>query len=631
VSPFRQKPRASHRLAFLGLFVLFWLSLINLPTESLLPKLDSSWQGALSYCASKGLQFGKDVVFTFGPLGYLTTDTYSGYAVASRIGCDLVLKGVFGLLLTALALRLRPILRSWFIMNAVFFSQVSADAIYLFVIPLSACHVVESQLSPVLSVGVGALFAFVSLTKFTFCLLCATSLLIIAIHALSNRYWLRLAPLMASYLACLVLFWCLGGQRLPGVVAFLRGAGAVSSGYTAAMYINELGPAFWSGLGSALVAGGLWTGLAWASDEKRRDLTVLWLFSAALFLAWKEGFVRADQHMYTLCAFVLLAEPAAWAVFRPPVKCRRLLMSVTLVGLISPYGLLLLMRPQFVADLFPRARERIIENVRALVHPSDFLAAQEHALSQSKRKNSLPELKRLIGQDSVDVFGHEQAIALLNDLNYRPRPVIQGYSAYTPFLMALNRGFYQGPTAPAFVLFKFQTIDDRLVAADDAGALEVILRNYAPISLENEYWLWKRKPAGPTPTSHRLIREGTAAWGEPLALPGTQGPVWFEADIDSTWLGKLREFLYKPTAVTLTIELRNHDSARYRLVAPLAKSGFLINPFLRDLTDLSEMRRNPGQMNALSVTLNVQDPARLLYRPRYSYRLYATDELPPSP
>jgi len=148
VSGLRQRLRASYPLAYPGLFVLLWLSLINLPTETLLPNLDSSWQGALSYFASRGLQSGKDVVFTFGPLGYLTTDTYSGYVVASRIGFDLVLKGVFALLLTGLALRLRPILRSWFIMNAVFSAQVYADAMYLFVIPLSACHVVESELSP---------------------------------------------------------------------------------------------------------------------------------------------------------------------------------------------------------------------------------------------------------------------------------------------------------------------------------------------------------------------------------------------------------------------------------------------------------------------------------------------------
>ena len=155
-------------------------------------------------------------------------------------------------------------------------------------------------------------------------------------------------------------------------------------------------------------------------------------------------------------------------------------------------------------------------------------------------------MKRLIGQESVDVFGHEQAIALLNDLNYQPRPVFQGYSAYTPFLVARNRDFYLGPTAPAFVILKYQTVDDRLAAEDDAGALEVILRNYEPLGTEKTYMLWKRKAESPPLAPHRLLREGTATWGEPLPLLSDPCPVWIEVEIGSTWLGKLREFLYRP-------------------------------------------------------------------------------------
>ena len=65
------------------------------------------------------------MIFTYGPLGYITTDTYSGYLLASRVGFELLLKGVFALLMAALALRLRPVLRSCFIVNIVFFSAVS--------------------------------------------------------------------------------------------------------------------------------------------------------------------------------------------------------------------------------------------------------------------------------------------------------------------------------------------------------------------------------------------------------------------------------------------------------------------------------------------------------------------------
>jgi hypothetical protein len=624
VSVSRGNDRVGRLALFFGLFLLFWLVLIHLPTQSFLPELDRSWQGVLSYFVYKGLQFGKDTIFTYGPLGYITADTYSGYLLASRIGFDVVLKGVFALLMAALALRLRPVLRWWLAVNIVFFSAVSADAVYLFAIALSACFVIECQLSPGLALGAGVLFALVSLTKFSFFLLCVASLLIIVAYALSRRKWLRASGLAMTYLVCLLSFWCLAGQQVSGFLPFLRGACEVTSGYAEAMSINESRPVFWSGFGALLLGGGLFIGLAYGSKDKGRNLAMLIVLCVSLFVAWKEGFVRADHcHIYTLFAFLLFAEPAAWAVFQPPGKHGRLLLGMTLIALLSPYVFLFLIRPEYFAELLPRVRDRIVENGAAFVHPSDFRAALEGTLSRVKEQNALPTIKRLIGQASVDVFGDEQAIALLNDLNYRPRPVFQGYSAYTPFLVACNRSFYLGPTAPAFVILKYQTVDDRFAAEDDAGALEVILRDYEPVATEKEYMLWKRKAESPPPAPRRLLRKGTGAWGDPVPLLPDQCLVWIEVDIGNTWLGKLREFLYKPAKITMTLQMVDHQTQHYRLVRPLARSGFMVNPALRNLSDLLEAYRNPGKGNASSLTLDVNDSARLLYGKKYHYRIYS--------
>ncbi len=630
VTMFRKAAQAERTAAFFGLFALFWLVLISLPMRGFHPDVESSWQGALSYFAFKKLQFGKDVIFTYGPLGYITADTYSGYLLASRVGFELLLKGVFALLMAALALRLRPVLRSCFIVNVAFFSPTSLDAVYLFAIVLSACYAIESQLSPLLTLGVGVLFAVVSLTKFTFLLLCAASLLTVTAYALAKKKWLRATGLVATYLVCVCSLWCLTGQHLSGIPPSFRSACEVASGYAEAMSINPPWSWFWIGLGGLLLAGGLLIGLACASKEKNRDLAILLVLGAGLFLAWKEGVVRADPtHLHTLFAYLLFVVPAAWATFHPPARHRRLLLGMTLIALVSPYVLLLVVHPEVLRVLLAGASARIIQNTTAIVHPSDFRATLDGALSRIKQENALPGMKRLIGQETVDVFGHEQAIALLNDLNYQPRPVFQGYSAYTPFLVARNRDFYLGPTAPAFVILKYQTDDHRLAAEDDAGALEVILRNYEPLGTEKTYMLWKRKAESPPLAPNRLLREGTATWGEPLPLLSDPCPVWIEIEIGSTWLGKLREFLYRPAVIVMIVKTVPHDTEYYRLVRPLARSGFIINPTLRNLNDLLGMYRAPGKGNVSSVTISVDDSARPLYRTRYRYRLYAGDELSP--
>ncbi|MGO9246039.1 MAG: hypothetical protein ACLP0A_01690 [Verrucomicrobiia bacterium] len=619
----RESDRVGRRAVLFGLFLLFWLVLINLPTQRFLPELDTSWQGALSHFVFKGLQFGRDVIFTYGPLGYITADTYSGHLLASRIGFDLALKGVFALLMAALAVRLRPVLRWWFAVNIVFFSAVSPDAVYVFAIALSACLVIESSLSPGRALGVGVLFAFVSLTKFTCFLQSGASLLVVVAYALSKRKWRRASGLAIMYLVCLLSLWCVAGQPVSGFPPFLRGAYEVASGYAEAMAFHEPRAAFWGGLGALLLGGAIFVGLAHGGKDKGRDLAMLSTLLVGLFVAWKEGFVRADhRHIYTLFAFLLLAEPAAWAVFQPPGRHRRLLLGMTLLALVSPYVFLFLTRPGYFAELLPRVRDRVVETGAAFVHPRDFRAALDGTLSRVKEQNALPTIKRLVGQESVDVFGDEQAIALLNDLDYRPRPVFQGYSAYTPFLAACNRRFYLGPTAPAFVILKYQTVDDRFAAEDDAGALEVILRDYEPVATEKEYMLWKRKAVSQPLMPHRLVREGTAMWGEPLPLLSDQCPVWIEVEIGSTWLGKLREFLYKPAKITMTLESIDHETRRYRLVRPLGRSGFMVNPAVCNLSDLMEMYKNPGKGNTASVTFDVANSARWLYSPKYHYRIY---------
>ena len=61
----------------LALIALIWLALIRFPTAPT-AGLDPAWRLALSYAIEHCWQFGKDIVFTYGPLGYLLAGTNSG-------------------------------------------------------------------------------------------------------------------------------------------------------------------------------------------------------------------------------------------------------------------------------------------------------------------------------------------------------------------------------------------------------------------------------------------------------------------------------------------------------------------------------------------------------------------------
>src|SRR5215471_18546287 len=59
-------------------FVYIWFCLVKLPATSLRDSLPQSWEAVLSYAAAHHLQWGREIVFTLGPLGFLTSDYFWG-------------------------------------------------------------------------------------------------------------------------------------------------------------------------------------------------------------------------------------------------------------------------------------------------------------------------------------------------------------------------------------------------------------------------------------------------------------------------------------------------------------------------------------------------------------------------
>src|SRR5208283_1156650 len=69
-------------------------------------ELDPSWHVALEYATLHHLQFGTQIVFTFGPLGFLSARTSLGHLLGARIAFAFFWSALVALAATALAKRL---------------------------------------------------------------------------------------------------------------------------------------------------------------------------------------------------------------------------------------------------------------------------------------------------------------------------------------------------------------------------------------------------------------------------------------------------------------------------------------------------------------------------------------------
>src|SRR3954471_1020923 len=88
------RPRWGQVVLFLLVFVITF-SFPNPPAFD----LDASWRMALGRFFHDGLQFGRDVVFTYGPLGFMMGKTYSGLLFWSLIAWQVVAAGTIARLI----------------------------------------------------------------------------------------------------------------------------------------------------------------------------------------------------------------------------------------------------------------------------------------------------------------------------------------------------------------------------------------------------------------------------------------------------------------------------------------------------------------------------------------------------
>src|SRR5208282_2552900 len=88
-------------------------------------ELDPSWHAALEYAAAHHMQFGTQIVFTFGPLGFLSTRTSLGHLLGARIAFAFFWSALVALTATALAKRLAGWVRYAFLAWLVVFTLSS--------------------------------------------------------------------------------------------------------------------------------------------------------------------------------------------------------------------------------------------------------------------------------------------------------------------------------------------------------------------------------------------------------------------------------------------------------------------------------------------------------------------------
>lgn len=256
--------------------------------------LDPSWAAGLYMAANRGLQFGTQVIFTYGPLGFLA-QPWMWYSSLSALA--FVFEGLLHVLLcVSLVWALRRTLHPLLALLAAFLVLVSCPAIDV-AVALAAvwCLAALSPAAPAFTPRVvvlgGALLGAAEILIYV-----RSGVLVLAMAALTllpGKRWRRELPaFVALAIGFLVLLWLAAGQSLGNLPGFVSTSAQIVSGYSQAMGLQGFSSAYRVAaivVGVALVAVGAWT-----SASGRPRLAAAGLALVTVFILFKEAAVRAE-------------------------------------------------------------------------------------------------------------------------------------------------------------------------------------------------------------------------------------------------------------------------------------------------------------------------------------------------
>jgi len=603
-----------------GLVVLFYLPLFK--KDALAATLDNSWVAVITWAAAKPLQFGRDIIFSYGPLGHLMSAIYSPRLFVPELVARIAIHILFLILLFVLSRRLRLLRRIALILSATVVAQYNPQGMYLFMIVAAAwLAFVEPSPNRALLMSGLAFNAATCFVKGTFLFFTLAVMILGLTYLIWQRAVRPLALSLLSFTLAFLAVWLLAGQQLSGIPAYLSSSFEIASGYGQAMSLQPRAAILAAGL-AGFGSGNLQIMAALVRHRGERGAWFISLvLGLALFTVWKLSFTRADDHTIHLFYYGIIAVLALPIFYADRGTAATRFIDYPTIVVMVACGIFVIHDQTSIsfADVVRDTRGRYSSNFRALIHPASTRSTCEATFRFGAQMLALPQIKRTIGQATVDVFGYEQAVAIANDLNYTPRPIFQGYSAYTPALVKRNADFYRSAGTPEYVIFRLQTIDTRLPDLDDAEALLVLAQDYRPILTERGYTLLKRKMDAPGQSTLRIAGVGETALGDSVSVP--KGVSWCQIHFRETLVGKLVGFIYQLPEICVEFEGSKMVLRPQRIVPRTAANGFLISPLLQtdpDFLDFVNGNRQEAEIHAFRILPPVG--AKWFLQPRVSYQ-----------
>jgi hypothetical protein len=543
--------------------------------------LDPSWIYAINRLPHTEFRFGADVVFSYGPLGYLL--------VPVDVGSNLIQAAVSwnGIQAVTAFLMVYHFRRHRRLDAVVMFSAGSLVALsfalpyeYRILVLLGLLLSVDpADRTPwrvasaaAAVIGAGLIYAKITAGIAAVALMAGAGLVRLLQRRISGR---QAAVGTVGFVAILVALgvWLTGGPFELG--RWFRASWEIASGFATAMSVPQPGGLLWPGI---LAIAGFFAAAGLVVRGHDRLLALAGAFSLAALLTLRHAYIR--HHGRLIYAVVL----SALAVIALTVRTRRevaiLLAGSLFVGAMAvtafrTTGCLCTWRGQALG----------LEGVRNVVSLATLPATVDRLHRRTVRslgRDRLPDdvLARVRRASGADALPEEIAFMPANGLPWVPNPSLQSYTAYTGYLDRWVAEHISGSDGPGTLLVEFVDIDGRHAMFAAPTMWRAILSNYDAVGSATgrfgEVTVLVRTV--PRPMDLRAIGAVTAAVGRWEAVPPTAGLLFAEINLAPTALGRVAGLVWRIDPVMVDIRFEDGSVSTYRLIPETAQDGLLISP-----------------------------------------------------
>jgi len=546
--------------------------------------LGPSFEFALNYFFLKHIQMGRDIIFTYGPLGFLIFPKPVGHNLLISVIVISLLKIAFLLSFLYLHFLIKKpntflSKLGFLVIFAIlsFFIDFGSILVFLTASLLLLYAETKSKYFIVLAIAISSFSLLVKPSYGIISILLVTSYSII--NYLQFKNIKRLLLIHLGIVLSFIFEWVMIYQGLSGIVDYWYGTLELSFGNSSAMAMSLEDN--WILLSIFFL---IYFYLVFTVKEKR--IFILYgMFLLPSFAFFKYAFTRVD-HIHYFFFYIIFFYCLVFACLR------EFKMRVFLIVLISLCVFFANMKYVRREIRLSRAKLYAINGLKHFEASILNLEDYEKVLLETSRSNLgnkvlEKNVLQIIGSHPVDTYPWETTYVAANNLNWQPRPVFQSYVAYTPWLDKKNAVFFNSPKSPKFIIWdvknrlsEVESIDGRYLLNDEPLTIYQIINRYRLIYRGKNIVLFEKSF-----THHlkepRLIAYEKSQWGKWIKVPFIgHGITRARINVSRKFIGSLKRFLYKEEEFFIEYKLEDGDIKKYRLVIDNAVSGVWINPFI---------------------------------------------------